>query len=273
METDNDLTSLTTDYKHTIWAKFIKAISTYQLIEENDKICICISGGKDSMIMAKLFQLHQRISTIPYSCEYIVMNPGYNQRNLKIIKENLAKMNIPAEIIDTDIFEITSLYNEKPCFLCAKMRRGALYGIAQKKGCNKIALGHHYDDVIETTLMNILYAGSVQTMLPKLYSDNYDGLELIRPMYLIRESDIISYKQSNELTFIDCACRLTEGVKKEEILSTRKKIKELIAELAKDDDQIEKNIFSSVNNVYLDKILSYKKDGKIHSFLDDYKKQ
>lgn len=273
MKADLYISSLTNEFKHSLWAKFIKAITTYELIEENDKICVCISGGKDSMIMAKLFQLHQQISTIHYDLKYIVMNPGYNSINLEKIKQNLNLMNIDADIIETDIFQITSLYDEKPCFLCAKMRRGALYGIAQGLGCNKIALGHHYDDVIETTLMNILYAGSIQTMLPKLYSDNYEGLELIRPMYLIREADIIDYKNENKLEFIDCACRLTEGIKKDEIVSARKKVKELIANLSKEDDQIEKNIFSSINNVYIDKVISYKSNNKTISFLDNYKKK
>ena len=202
--------SILKTYKFTIWNKFIKAIKQYQLIKENDKICVCISGGKDSMLMAKLFMHLHQYSEIPFEVKYLVMDPGYNPINLQIIKNNLQILNIPATIIQTNIFEVANSQIESPCYLCAKMRRGALYRLAKDLGCNKIALGHHYDDVIETTLMNMLNAGSFQTMLPELHSDNFDGMEVIRPMYLIREKDIINFKNYNNLTFIQCACRFTE---------------------------------------------------------------
>lgn len=266
--------SILKTYKFTIWNKFIKAIKQYQLIKENDKICVCISGGKDSMLMAKLFMHLHQYSEIPFEVTYLVMDPGYNPVNLQIIKNNLQILGIPAIIKQTNIFEVANSQIESPCYLCAKMRRGALYRLAKDLGCNKIALGHHYDDVIETTLMNMLNAGSFQTMLPKLHSDNYEGMEVIRPMYLIREKDIINFKNYNKLTFIQCACRFTEqcgicdngggG-------SMRYKTKKLIYELVNDySPLVEKCIFRAASNANIDMLLGYKKDGKMHSFLDDY---
>lgn len=266
--------SILKTYKFTIWNKFIKAIKQYQLIKENDKICVCISGGKDSMLMAKLFMHLHQYSEIPFEVTYLVMDPGYNPVNLQIIKNNLQILGIPAIIKQTNIFEVANSQIESPCYLCAKMRRGALYRLAKDLGCNKIALGHHYDDVIETTLMNMLNAGSFQTMLPKLHSDNYQGMEVIRPMYLIREKDIINFKNYNKLTFIQCACRFTEqcgicdngggG-------SMRYKTKKLIYELVNDySPLVEKCIFRAASNANIDMLLGYKKDGKMHSFLDDY---
>lgn len=269
--------SLITTYRYDIWGKFIKAIKLYQLIQENDKICVCISGGKDSMLMAKLFMHLHSYSEIKFDVEYLVMDPGYNEINLQTIKNNLQIMNIPAKIVNTDIFEIANSQIESPCYLCAKMRRGALYRIAKDLGCNKIALGHHYDDVIETTLMNMLNAGSFQTMLPKLHSDNYQGMEVIRPMYLIREADIIKFKNYNKLTFIQCACRFTEqcGIcDNGGTGSMRYKTKKLIKQLVKEySPVVEKTIFKAASNVNMDMILGYKKDGKMHSFLENYDKK
>ena len=260
-------------YRAKLWARFISAIKEYELIKPNDKVCVCISGGKDSMLMAKLFQELQRHSDFEFEVKYLVMNPGYNEHNLNHIKMNLELLQIPATIVDTDIFEIANSQEKSPCYLCAKMRRGALYKIASDLGCNKIALGHHFDDVIETTLMNMLNAGSFQTMLPKLHSDNHEGMELIRPMYLIRERDIKNWAKYNDLRFIMCACRFTEAcsVDSEINSSMRLSTKKLIEELRKNyNDNVEKNIFSAASNINMNMILGYKKDGKKYSFLDDY---
>lgn len=259
---------LITTYRSRIWAKFIKAIKEYQLIAPNDKICVCISGGKDSMLLAKLFQELHRHSDFEFEVKYLVMNPGYNQANLDLIKNNLAKLNIPAKIEETNIFEVASNEDKNPCYLCARMRRGALYRIAQDLGCNKIALGHHYDDVIETTLMNMLNSGSLQTMLPKLKSTNYEGMELIRPMYLIREKDILAWKNASDLNFLQCACKLTESLVVDETVSQRYQTKKLIKELTKYNPLVEKNIFKCTENVNLNMMLGYKLDGKQYSFLD-----
>ncbi len=269
--------SLITTYKFRIWRMFTKAIKVYDLIKEGDKVCVCISGGKDSMLMGLLFKHLQEYSDFPFEVKYLVMNPGYNDINLQIIKNNLATLKIPATIVETDIFDIANNTDRKPCYLCAKMRRGALYRIAKEWGCNKIALGHHYDDVIETTLMNMLNAGSFQTMLPKLHSDHYEGMEVIRPMYLIRENDIIDWKKMNRLTFIQCACRFTENCA---ICdnggggSQRYETKLLIQKLMKEySPVVEKNIFKAASNVNLDMILGYKENGVEHSFLDDFDKK
>ncbi len=266
--------SLTTTYRRRIWSKFIQAIKNYELIKPGDKVCVCISGGKDSMLMGKLFLLLSKHSDFPFEIKYLVMNPGYNEKNLDLIKNNLQKLNIPAQIVNTDIFAIANAQDRSPCYLCAKMRRGALYRIAKEMGCNKIALGHHYDDVIETTLMNMLNAGSFQTMLPKLHSDNYDGMELIRPLYLIRERDIIDWAKRNEMFFLQCACSFTERnaqVHGEE--SQRYQTKALIKELAKKNPQLEQNIFSAGSNVVIEKIVAYKDgSGTLHSFLENYDK-
>lgn len=264
--------SIITTYRSRLWSKFTKAIKEYKLVNSGDKVCVCISGGKDSMILAKLFQELHKHSNISFEVKYLVMNPGYNEKNLELIKHNLNYLNIPAEIIETDIFKIANTVEKSPCYLCARMRRGALYRLAKDMGCNKIALGHHYDDVIETTLMNMLNAGSFQTMLPKLHSDNFEGMELIRPMYLIREKDIITWSESNNLKFIQCACKFTEelNMKEKEESSQRKNTKALINSLLKYNDNVEKNIFKSATNINLDKVLGYKKGKNYYSFLDDY---
>ncbi len=264
--------SITKEFRFSIWSPFIAAIKRYELIKPGDKVCVCISGGKDSNLLAECFKLLSRHSDFPFEVKYLVMNPGYNAENLEKIKENLVTMDIPARIVETDIFEIANAQDHSPCYLCAKMRRGALYRLAQEMGCNKIALGHHYDDVIETILMNILHAGSYQTMLPKLHSDNFEGMELIRPLYLVREGDIKAWRDANNLQFIQCACRFTENVAKPDsgVGSARLETKKLIQKLKETNPQVEKNIFKSSENIVLDKVIGYKDPQGHHSFLDKY---
>lgn len=266
--------SIIKKFRKSVWCKFTKAIREYELVKDGDKIAVCISGGKDSMLMARLFMQLQKHSDFDFKVEYLVMNPGYNEINLQTILNNLQKLSIPAKVVESNIFEIANSQDRSPCFLCAKMRRGALYNFAKQMGCNKIALGHHYDDVIETTLMNLLNSGSFQTMLPKLKSTNFEGMELIRPMYLIREKDIISWKNYHHLQFIQCACRFTENCAVCDNGgggSQRYATKQLIKELVKNyNPQVEKNIFKSADNVTLDMILGYKEKGKHYSYLDNY---
>ena len=226
--------SITTKFRRILWSRFLKAIYEYKLIKDGDVICVCISGGKDSMVLAKLFMCLKKFMTdMHFEVKYLVMNPGYNPKNLELIKNNLKLLQIPAEIKETNIFEVANAQTKSPCFLCAKMRRGALYNIAKSMGCNKIALGHHYDDVIETTLMNLLSSGSFQTMLPKLKSTNYPGMELIRPLYFIREQDIIRFQKHHNLNFIRCACKFTENAAEDVHESRRLEIKALIKQLKK----------------------------------------
>ena len=265
--------SLTTTYRRVLWSRFLKGIHEYGLIKEGDRIAICISGGKDSMILAKLFSAYKKFMNVNFEVKYLVMDPGYNKENLKLIKKNIKTLQIPAEFHQTNIFEIANSQTKSPCFLCAKMRRGALYNIAKSMGCNKIALGHHYDDVIETTLMNMLSSGSFQTMLPKLHSTNFPGMELIRPMYFIREKDIIRFAKAHGLQFIQCACRFTESAAHDELESRRTYTKQLIKELVEHIPQVEENLFNAPNNITLDMILGYKKGGKYHSYLDDYEEK
>lgn len=267
--------SIRKKFSKTIWGRFTKAVIEYELVKPNDKIAVCISGGKDSMLMAKLFQELKRHNKFPFELVYLVMDPGYSVENRDVIENNARKLNIPITVFETQIFE--SVYNvEKyPCYLCARMRRGYLYKKAKELGCNKIALGHHYDDVIETILMGMLYGGQVQTMMPKLHSTNYKGMELIRPLYLIREAEIKHWRDYNKLNFIQCACRFTDtctSCSPSNTGSKRQEIKQLIAQLKKINPQIESNIFRSVENVNLNTIISYKKDDYQHSFLDDYDK-
>lgn len=267
--------SIRKKFSKTIWSRFTKAIIEYELVKPNDKIAVCISGGKDSMLMAKLFQELKRHDKFPFELVFLVMDPGYSPENRYVIENNARKLNIPITVFETQIFE--SVYNVKkyPCYLCARMRRGYLYKKAKELGCNKIALGHHYDDVIETILMGMLYGGQVQTMMPKLHSTNYEGMELIRPMYLIREAEIKRWRDYNRLNFIQCACRFTDTCTTCNPANTgskRQEVKQLIAQLKKINPQIESNIFRSVENVNLNTIISYKKDDEQHSFLDDYDK-
>lgn len=266
--------SLDTEFRYTIWRRFIAALGNYKLILPGDKICVCISGGKDSMLMGLLFKHLKKYSSVPFDVEFLVMNPGYSELNLQIIKNNLQTLQIPARIVETDIFDIANSTSESPCYLCARMRRGALYRIAKNLGCNKIALGHHYDDVIETTLMNMLNSGSFQTMLPKLHSDHYEGMEIIRPLYLIREESILEWKKFNKLTFIQCACRFTENCSicdNGSGGSQRQKTKALIKQLMVTySPMVEKNIFKAGGNVVLDKVLGYKEEGVYHDYLETY---
>ena len=260
-------------FKKTIWTKFTKAINIYELIKPNDKIAVCISGGKDSMLMAKCFQELKKHSKFDFDVKYIVMDPGYSPANRKIIEGNAKKLNIPITIFESDIFE--SVYNieKSPCYLCARMRRGHLYNFAKEQGCNKIALGHHYDDVIETILMGMLYGAQIQTMMPKLHSTNFEGMELIRPLYLVREDDIKAWRDYNNLHFIQCACKFTDTCttcNNEETRSKRVEIKELIKTLKKTNPMVEKHIFRSVENVNLDTVIAYKQNGVKHSFLERY---
>ena len=265
--------SIRKKFRKKIWRMFAKAINTYDLVKEGDKIAVCISGGKDSMLMAKLFQELKLHNKFEFEVKFLVMDPGYSPENRKVIEENARKLNIPITIYESDIFE--SVYNveKSPCYLCARMRRGYLYKFAKDMGCNKIALGHHYDDVIETILMGMLYSGQVQTMMPKLHSTNYEGMELIRPLYLIREQDIKSWCRYNDLYFIQCACKFTDTCttcNNEENRSKRVEIKELIKTLKQVNPYVEGNIFKSVENVSLEAIVAYKIDGVKHSFLETY---
>lgn len=258
-------------YRKGIWSRFIKAVKDYELINENDHIMVCISGGKDSFLLAKCIQELIRHSKIHFDAKYVVMNPGYSKENISKIKENVKILNIPIEIFESDIFEVADkLSYEKPCYMCARMRRGWLYNKAQELGCNKIALGHHFNDVIETTLLSMFYGAELKTMLPKLHSDNFKGLELIRPLYLVKEDDIISWSQSNSLEFINCACRFSMENIEEKSTSKRKEIKELIKEMKKINPKVDNNIFQSLNNINLDCIIGYNKEKKHMSFLDNY---
>lgn len=265
--------SIRKKFRKKIWRMFAKAINTYDLVKEGDKIAVCISGGKDSMLMAKLFQELKLHNKFEFEVKFLVMDPGYSPENRKVIEENARKLNIPITIYESDIFE--SVYNveKSPCYLCARMRRGYLYKFAKDMDCNKIALGHHYDDVIETILMGMLYSGQVQTMMPKLHSTNYEGMELIRPLYLIREQDIKSWCRYNDLHFIQCACKFTDTCttcNNEENRSKRVEIKELIKTLKQVNPYVEGNIFKSVENVSLEAIVAYKIDGVKHSFFETY---
>ena len=265
--------SIIKKFRKEIWRKFTSAINEYDLIQEGDKIAVCISGGKDSMLMAKLFQELYRHGKKNFELVFLVMNPGYNELNYQTVLDNAKLLNIPIEVFTSEIFDIVADQENSPCYLCARMRRGHLYSKAKELGCNKIALGHHFDDVIETILMGMLYGAQVQTMMPKLHSTNFEGMELIRPMYLIREKDIIHWMHYNQLQFIQCACRLTESCAScggTEQGSKRGEIKRLIADLAKINPYIEMNIFRSVENVNLNTIIAYKKDGVEHRFLETY---
>ncbi len=263
--------SIIKKYRKEIWSKFIKAIKDYHLIEENDSIMVCISGGKDSFLLAKCIQELIRHGQIPFKAEYVVMNPGYNETNLKYIKDNAQLLNIPIQIFNTDIFAVANMLNEEnPCYMCARMRRGHLYNKAKELGCNKIALGHHFDDVIETTLLSMLYGAEIKTMLPKIHSDNFEGVDLIRPLYLVKESSIIAWRNYNELTFLNCACRFTENVSQAKISSKRQEIKELIKVLREKNKDVDHNIFKSLDNINLNCVLSYHKDNEVHTFLEDY---
>lgn len=268
--------SIKKTYKKKIWKPFCKAINEYELIQPHDKIAVCISGGKDSMLMAKLFQELKKHNKFPFELVFLVMDPGYNQENRKKIEDNFRRLGVPIQVFETTIFDSVVHIEKSPCYLCARMRRGNLYAKAKELGCNKIALGHHYDDVIETILMGMLYGAQIQTMMPKLHSQNFAGMELIRPMYLIREEYIKRWRDRHGLEFLQCACKFTEensNVNDEENKSKRLEIKKLIQELKKVNPFVEGNIFKSVENVNLKTVIAYKDDKGKHMFLDNYEKQ
>ena len=268
--------SLRKKFHKNILSKFAKAINQYELVKEGDRIAVCISGGKDSMLMAKLFQEIKKHNKFPFEVKFLVMDPGYSPENRQVIEENARKLKIPIQIFESDIFDAVYTIEKSPCYLCARMRRGHLYTFAKQLGCNKIALGHHYDDVIETILMGMLYGAQVQTMMPKLHSTNFEGMELIRPLYLVREDDIKAWRDYNNLHFIQCACKFTDTCttcNNEENLSKRVEVKELIRTLKAKNPFVESNIFKSVENVNLDTVVAYKQGGVRHHFLDTYDRE
>ena len=265
--------SIQKKFHYKLFSPFTKACKKYRLIEEGDHIAVCMSGGKDSMLMAKLFQEIKRHGLFEFELTFLVMDPGYNKENRDLIESNAAALGIPITIFESRIFDAVDTIENSPCYLCARMRRGYLYREAQKMGCNKIALGHHYDDVIETILMSMLQSAQIRTMMPKLHSTNFEGMELIRPLYLVREADICAWRDHNDLHFLQCACHFTEinsGFRDEETTSKRLETKKLIAELKKTNPFVESNIFKSVENVNIDTVIEYKKDGVRHNFLDEY---
>jgi tRNA(Ile)-lysidine synthase TilS/MesJ len=265
--------SIIKKFRRELWNPFIYAVKKYELVRENDKIAVCISGGKDSMLMAKLMQQLQRYSDVPFELVYLVMDPGYNEINRQKIESNAQLLHVPITVFETNVFEVANSTDQNPCYLCARMRRGYLYSKAKELGCNKIALGHHFNDVIETTIMGMFYGSQLQGMMPKLHSTNFEGMELIRPMYCIHEEDIIAWRQYNQLEFIQCACRFTENCS---ICdnggggSKRQEIKTLIRRLKRDNPNIEKSIFNSLHSVCLDTFPGYKSHGQEHFFLDTY---
>ncbi|MDR0406288.1 MAG: tRNA 2-thiocytidine biosynthesis protein TtcA [Clostridiales bacterium] len=264
--------SIVTAFRETLWEKFTAGVEQYALIQDGDKIAVCVSGGKDSMLTAKCVQMLQRLGKPRFDAVFLVMNPGYNDINRQTVTDNAQLLHLPIHMFETRIFDIVAGTDRSPCYLCAKMRRGYLYGKARELGCNKIALGHHFDDVVETTLMSMLYSGEVKTMMPKLHSANFGGMELIRPIYAVKEADILRWKSANDLTFIQCACRFTEncafggsggGTKREEM-------KTLIKRLRRLDSRIDENIFESTHNVALDSVIGYRDRAGRHCFLDAY---
>lgn len=264
--------SINKKFRKGIWNKFIEGVRNYELIKPNDKIAVCMSGGKDSMLLAKLMQELKRHSDIPFELEFVVMDPGYSPKNREKIISNAELLRVPIRIYDTNIFASVEHIEKSPCYICARMRRGYLYRFARELGCNKIALGHHYNDVIETVLMGLLYGGQYQTMMPKLHSTNFPGMELIRPMYCVGEDDIIAWRNYNELEFLQCACRFTEKIADENAVmeSKRQEMKRLINSMKKEYPQVEANIFKSTHNVNLNTVIGYSKAGKHTNFLDEY---
>lgn len=262
--------SIVKKYKKPIWNRFIKGLKEYRLINSGDRVAVCISGGKDSMLLAKCIQRLQKYSDVPFTAEYIVMDPGYNKENRRLIEYNAELLDIPVRFFNTEIFGIVADIKDSPCYLCARMRRGYLYSKAKELGCNKIALGHHFDDVIETILMGMLYGGQVQTMMPKLFSTNFEGMQLIRPLYLVREQDIIAWAGYNGLKFLRCACRFTENCATDVGASKRLEIKRLISELHKVNPNVENNIFRSVENVNLGTLISWHNSEEYHHFLEKF---
>lgn len=268
--------SIITTYRKSIWSPFVLAVKKYQLIQAGDKIAVCISGGKDSMLLAKLMQQLQSHSDVPFELVFLVMDPGYNQRNREKIEENAKLMHVPITIFESDIFAASeAACGDNPCYLCARMRRGHLYAKAKELGCNKIALGHHKSDVIETTVMGMLYGGQLQGMLPRIASTNFDGMELIRPLYCVLEEDIVRWQAHNGLDFIACACKFTQKTVggDEDTFSARRRVKALLAQLKKENENVENNVFQSIHNVQLGTLAEYKQDGQKHSFLERFEKK
>ena len=261
-------------FRKEIWAKFVKAVKDYKLINEGDKVMVCISGGKDSFLLAKCVEELKKHGGVNFDACYVCMNPGYNELNKQMILKNAKILNVDLEMFESDIFDVANTLNEKsPCYMCARMRRGYLYNKAKELGCNKIALGHHFDDVVETTLLSMFYGSEVKTMLPKLHSENFEGLELIRPLYLVKEANVLAWCKYNDLTFINCACKFTDRVSKsDEHISKRKEMKELIKKLREMNPDIDYNIFKSMDNVNLNCVLGTRKDGVYKSFMEDYDK-
>lgn len=262
--------SILKKYRKEIWAPFISGLKEYEMISEGDRIAVCMSGGKDSAILGVLMKQLQRHSDVPFEIEFIAMNPGYSDENLARLKENCARLELDVKIFDTNVFHVAEKQEKNPCYLCARMRRGHLYSYAQSLGCNKIALGHHFSDVIETTVMGMLWGAQIQGMLPKLHSTNYEGMELIRPIYKVHEDAIIAWSKYNGLEFLRCACRMTEEAEMDENASKRRETKALIRELKKGNPDIEKNIFNAIHKANIDTLPAYKLKGKMHSFLDEY---
>ncbi len=265
--------SIIKKYRKDIWSKFVKAVIEFELIQENDSLMVCISGGKDSFLLAKCIQELERHGKYSFKAHYVCMNPGYSEKNKELIINNAKNLGIDLEMFESDIFDIVKDVEKSPCYLCARMRRGCLYHKAQELGCNKIVLGHHFDDVIETTLLSMFYGAEIKTMMPKLYSDNFPGLELIRPLYLVKEEDIKAWVKYHHLTFLNCACRFTENVDKDEDSSKRLEIKEMIRHMRKTNPNVDYNIYKALDNVNLDCVVGYKKDKIYHRFLDDYKEK
>ena len=257
-------------YHEELWSPFCKAIKRYELIKPGDRIAVCISGGKDSMLMAKMMHMLHRHTEIPFEAEYLIMDPGYSPENRRLIEQNAQFLELPYTIFDSDIFEVANAQEKNACFLCARMRRGCLYGKAQELGCNKIALGHHFDDVIGTTVLGMFYGGQLQAMIPKLKAKNFPGMELIRPLYLVHEEDIVAWQRANGLQFIQCACRFTENAAQDHGASKRQEIMQLIKQLKKNNPSIEDNIFASIHTLQLDTMVKWKYRGREYSFLDDY---
>lgn len=257
-------------YRKDIWGRFVKAVEHYELIADGDCIAVCVSGGKDSALLAKLMQIYARCSDKKFEVKFLSMDPGYSEANRKRLEDNAKVLDIPLNFFSTNVFEAVDDTETSPCFICARMRRGYLYRRAKEIGCNKIALGHHYDDVIETILMSMLYGAQVQTMMPKLVSDNVEGMELIRPLYLVREQDVIAWANYNGLDFLRCACSATQNIANKTFSTKRAEIKKLIATLKKTNPLVESNIFGSVENINLRKVIGYRKDGEKRTFLDDY---
>ncbi len=270
MSRDTAIDSIMTTYRKSIWNRFTKGVREFDMIKPDDKIAVCISGGKDSMILAKCIEEYSKISGISFSIIYLCMNPGYKPENVKMILDNANSLGLSLDIFDTKIFKSIEHEQSNPCFLCSRLRRGALYKAALERGCNKIALGHHFDDVIETILMGMLYGGQIQTMMPKLHSNNYKGIQVIRPLYYVRESAIIDWAESNGLKFLRCACSATANDNNMQDITKRQEIKELIKSLKVKNPDIEHHIFRSVWNVDLKRLISYHLDDERHHFLDGY---